>query len=50
MNFTESIDLDLLKKLTKCNLLKRSERRMLTKYKALINEMEKIEVSYELRY
>jgi len=47
MNFTESIDLDLLKKLTKCNLLKRSERRMLTKYKALMNEMEKIEVSYE---
>ena len=47
MIYQETIDLNLLKQLTNCNLLTRAERRMLKKYSSLMDESGKIPITYE---
>ena len=47
MIYQETVDLNLLKQLINCNLLTREERRMLKRYKLLMDESGKFTVSYE---
>jgi len=47
MIYQETIDLNLLKQLINCNLLTRAERRMLKRYKSLMDESGKFAVTYE---
>ena len=47
MIYQETIDLNLLNQLINCNLLTRAERRMLKRYKSLMDESGKFAVTYE---